>query len=72
MLMDSPKSCWSFVGKVYAILTVQLLATIGVGATVRSVPSIFHFLLETHAGIAVSVVIIVMPFIGTYAYFFLP
>ncbi|KAM5558204.1 protein LIFEGUARD 2 [Rosa sericea] len=56
-------NCWSFVGKVYAILTLQLLATIGVGATVRLVPSISHFLLKTHAGIAVYVVILVTPFI---------
>ncbi|XP_024164487.1 protein LIFEGUARD 4 [Rosa chinensis] len=50
-MVDSPELRWAFILKVYAILTVQLLLTIAVAATVDLVRPIAYFLFKTLAGL---------------------
>jgi FtsH-binding integral membrane protein len=64
MMLESPELRWSFIRKIYSILTVQLLATIVVAATVVSVRPIATFFVSTGAGLALYIVLIIMPFIG--------
>ncbi|XP_062144632.1 protein LIFEGUARD 4 [Alnus glutinosa] len=63
MMLESPELRWSFIRKIYSILTVQLLATIVVAATVVSVRPIATFFVSTGAGLALYIVLIIMPFI---------
>ncbi|XP_050237159.1 protein LIFEGUARD 4-like [Mercurialis annua] len=63
MMLESPELRWSFIRKVYAILCIQLLATIAVASVVVSVPPIATFFVSTGAGLALYIVLIIMPFI---------
>lgn len=63
MMLESPELRWSFIRKIYSILTIQLLATIAVAATVVSVRPIATFFVSTGAGLALYIVLIIMPFI---------
>ncbi|CAN1728886.1 Protein LIFEGUARD 4 [Linum perenne] len=53
MMMESPELRWAFIRKIYAIISIQLLATIAVAATVVFNPSIAIFFVTTTAGFAV-------------------
>lgn len=71
MMLESPELRWAFIRKIYSILTVQLLVTIAVAATVVSVPPIALFFVSSGAGLALYIVLIITPFIGMfYCYFF--
>ncbi|GLT77076.1 hypothetical protein SLA2020_486950 [Shorea laevis] len=63
MMLESPELRWGFIRKVYSIITLQLLATIVVGAVVVSVHPISLFFVSTGAGIALYIVLIFVPFI---------
>uniref|UniRef100_A0A803NRN8 BI1-like protein n=1 Tax=Cannabis sativa TaxID=3483 RepID=A0A803NRN8_CANSA len=63
MMLESPELRWSFIRKIYSIITIQLLATIAVAATVVSVHPISHFFVSTGAGLALYIVLIITPFI---------
>ncbi|XP_075639879.1 protein LIFEGUARD 2 [Castanea sativa] len=63
MMLESPELRWAFIRKIYSILTVQLLVTIAVAATVVSVPPISLFFVSSGAGLALYIVLIITPFI---------
>ncbi|XP_044486715.1 protein LIFEGUARD 2-like isoform X1 [Mangifera indica] len=63
VMLESPELRWSFIRKVYSIITIQLLATIGVAATVVSVRPISEFFVSSGAGLALYIVLIITPFI---------
>lgn len=64
-MLESPQLRWAFIRKVYSIVTFQLLATVAVAAVVVYVRPIAHFFAATPAGLALYIVIIILPFIGT-------
>ncbi|KAJ9172001.1 hypothetical protein P3X46_015292 [Hevea brasiliensis] len=63
MMLESPQLRWAFIRKVYSILSFQLLATIAVASVVVSVHPIAHFFVSTGTGLALYIVLIIMPFI---------
>ncbi|KAI9182250.1 hypothetical protein LWI28_023538 [Acer negundo] len=63
MMLESPELRWAFIRKIYVILSIQLLATIMVAATVVSVRPIATFFSTTGAGLALYIVLIITPFI---------
>ncbi|XP_059625391.1 protein LIFEGUARD 2-like [Cornus florida] len=62
-MVESPEHRWSFIRKVYSILTFQLLLTIAVGAVVVNVREIPNFFLSKGVGLALYIVLIIAPFI---------
>ena len=66
MMLESPELRWAFIRKIYSIITVQLLVTIAVAATVVSVHPIALFFVSSGAGLALYIVIIITPFIGMF------
>lgn len=65
MMLESPELRWSFIRKIYTIVTIQMLLTIAVAAVVVTVHPISHFFAATGAGLALYIVLIITPFIGT-------
>ncbi|KAG2325338.1 hypothetical protein Bca4012_030905 [Brassica carinata] len=63
MMMESPELRWSFIRKVYSIISIQLLVTIAVAATVVKVHPISVFFTTTSAGIALYILVIFTPLI---------
>ncbi|KAI4349471.1 hypothetical protein L6164_010056 [Bauhinia variegata] len=63
MMLDTPELRWSFIRKVYSIITIQLLATIAVASVVVSVHPIAHFFVSSSAGLALYIILIITPFI---------
>lgn len=63
MMMESPELRWSFIRKVYSIISIQLLATIAVAATVVKVEPISVFFTTTNAGLALYILLIITPLI---------
>ncbi|KAJ4969423.1 hypothetical protein NE237_016124 [Protea cynaroides] len=63
MMLESPELRWAFIRKIYCIITLQLLLTVAVAAVVVSVPPISRFFVSTGAGLALYIVLIIMPFI---------
>ncbi|KAF2325238.1 hypothetical protein GH714_025538 [Hevea brasiliensis] len=63
MMLERPELRWAFIRKVYSILSFQLLATIAVASVVVSVHPIANFFVSTGAGLALYIVLIIMPFI---------
>ncbi|CAN1232987.1 Protein LIFEGUARD 2 [Linum perenne] len=55
MMMESPELRWAFIRKIYAIISIQLLATIAVAATVVNVISSSSFV------VAISSVAVLCP-----------
>lgn len=66
MMLESPQLRWSFIRKVYSILSIQLLLTVAVAAVIVSVHPIALFFATTSAGLALYIVIIILPFIGMF------
>ena len=64
MMLESPELRWSFIRKVYSIISLQLLATIAVAAVVVTVRPIALFFAGTGAGLALYIVLILVPFIS--------
>lgn len=65
MMLESPELRWSFIRKVYSIISIQLLVTIAVAATVVKIPPISVFFTTTSAGLALYILVIFTPLIGT-------
>ncbi|KAI6695534.1 hypothetical protein NL676_023244 [Syzygium grande] len=63
-MLESPQLRWAFIRKVYSIVTFQLLATVAVAAVVVYVRPIARFFAATPAGLALYIVIIILPFIA--------
>ncbi|KAF9686928.1 hypothetical protein SADUNF_Sadunf02G0041200 [Salix dunnii] len=63
MMLESPQLRWAFIRKVYSILCFQLLSTIAVAAVVVSIRPIAVFFSTTGAGLALYIVLILVPFI---------
>ncbi|CAL1389829.1 unnamed protein product [Linum trigynum] len=63
MMLESPELRWSFIRKIYSILSIQLLATIVVAAIVVFVRPIATFFVSSGAGLAVYIVLLITPFI---------
>ncbi|XP_073051618.1 protein LIFEGUARD 2-like [Primulina eburnea] len=63
MMMESPELRWSFIRKIYTIVSIQLLLTIAVAAVVVTVQPISRFFATTGAGLALYIVLIITPFI---------
>ena len=66
MMLENPEIRWSFIRKVYSILTVQLLATISIAAVVVSVRPVAHFFASTVAGLVLYIIIILAAAFGIY------
>ncbi|KAL0866771.1 hypothetical protein Bca101_045889 [Brassica carinata] len=62
-MMESPELRWSFIRKVYSIISIQLLVTIAVAATVVKVHPISVFFTTTTAGFALYILLIFTPLI---------
>ncbi|KAL8138991.1 hypothetical protein V2J09_004992 [Rumex salicifolius] len=62
-MIESPELRWSFIRKIYCIVTIQLLATIAVASVVVTVHPIAHFFVSSTAGFAVYIVLIITPFL---------
>ncbi|KAL7084237.1 hypothetical protein ACP275_14G212800 [Erythranthe tilingii] len=63
MMTESPELRWSFIRKIYTIVSIQLLLTIAVSALVVTVHPISLFFSTTRAGLAVYIVLVITPFI---------
>ncbi|VVB06713.1 unnamed protein product [Arabis nemorensis] len=63
MMMESPELRWSFIRKVYSIISIQLLVTIAVAATVVTVHPISVFFTTTGLGFALYILLIFTPLI---------
>ncbi|XP_015578207.1 protein LIFEGUARD 2 [Ricinus communis] len=61
--LGAPELHCFFIAKVYTIISIQLLVTVAVAATVNFVHPITNFILHTKAGLALYIVIIIIPFI---------
>ncbi|CAI9778543.1 unnamed protein product [Fraxinus pennsylvanica] len=63
MMLERPELRWSFIRKVYTIVTFQLLLTIAAASVVVTVRPVSVFFTTTGAGLAVYIVLIITPFI---------
>jgi len=63
MMQELPQLRWAFIRKVYIILAMQLLLTVGVAATVVFVPPIPRFILHTTPGLAIYIVSLILTLI---------
>ncbi|KAM7521628.1 hypothetical protein LguiA_011530 [Lonicera macranthoides] len=63
MMLESPELRWSFIRKIYSIVSIQLLLTIAVGALVVTYRPISNFMVSTTGGLALYILIIITPFI---------
>lgn len=63
MMLEPPELRWSFIRKIYTIVSIQLLLTVAVAAVVVTVHPISHFFTTTSAGLALYILLIVTPFI---------
>ncbi|KAE8660668.1 BI1-like protein [Hibiscus syriacus] len=70
MMQEPPAIRWAFIRKVYSILSFQLLATIAVAATVVFVHPIARFFVSTVPGLALYIVILIMPLITLFPLYF--
>ncbi|KAL8513661.1 hypothetical protein ACS0TY_012958 [Phlomoides rotata] len=63
MMLESPELRWSFIRKIYSIVSIQLLLTIVVASLVVTVHPISQFFTTTRAGLALYIVLIITPFV---------
>ncbi|KAL2510720.1 Bax inhibitor-1 family protein [Abeliophyllum distichum] len=63
LMQESPELRWDFIRKVYSIITLQLLVTIAVASVVVTVHPIAAFFTTTWTGLAINIVIILIPII---------
>lgn len=54
---------WAFIRKIYTILSLQLILTIAVGSTVVFVRPVAVFFVSSSAGLALYIVLVILPFI---------
>lgn len=70
MMLESPQLRWAFIRKIYSIITIQLLATVAVAATVVYVRPISTFFTTTGAGLALYILLVLMPFIMLFPLYY--
>uniref|UniRef100_A0A7N0ZV83 BI1-like protein n=1 Tax=Kalanchoe fedtschenkoi TaxID=63787 RepID=A0A7N0ZV83_KALFE len=63
-MVENPALRWSFIRKVYSIISFQLLLTIAVASVVVFVHPIKVFFATTPAGLALYIILIFLPFIA--------
>lgn len=63
-MTESPGLRWAFIRKVYAILTLQLIVTVGVSSVVFFVGDISVFVTTTTPGLVVFFVSLVIPLLS--------
>lgn len=63
MMLESPELRWSFIRKIYGIVSIQLLLTIIVASVVVTVHPISHFFATTSVGFAIYIVLVIAPFV---------
>ncbi|KAH6796849.1 Bax inhibitor-1 family protein [Perilla frutescens var. hirtella] len=63
MMLESPELRWSFIRKIYSIVSIQLLLTTAVAAVVVTVRPISTFFTTTNAGLFLYILLIITPFI---------
>ncbi|PWA96727.1 bax inhibitor-1 family protein [Artemisia annua] len=68
-MTESPELRWGFIRKVYAIVTVQLLLTVAVGALVVKFHPIVKFFTATTGGLVCYVILLIIPFIMLFLLF---
>lgn len=64
-MLENPQLRWSFIRKVYSIITFQLLLTIAAASVVVFVPPVAHFFVGSTHGLILYIVLIFVPFIST-------
>lgn len=69
MMLESPELRWAFIRKIYSIITIQLLVTVAVAAVVVSVRPVALFFVSSGAGLALYILIILLPLIGIAPFF---
>ncbi|KAA8550827.1 hypothetical protein F0562_002511 [Nyssa sinensis] len=62
-MLENPALRWAFIRKIYSILSFQLLLTIAVASVVVTVPAIATFFVATPGGLAIYILLIIVPFI---------
>ena len=67
-MLENPQLRWAFIRKVYVIISIQLILTVAVTATVVFYRPIPRFVVETTPGLIVQIAVIVLTLIGTYEY----
>ncbi|KAE9463988.1 hypothetical protein C3L33_04127, partial [Rhododendron williamsianum] len=65
-MLERPELRWSFIRKVYSILTFQLLLTVAVSAVVVKVRPVALFFATTPDGLALYILLLCTPFILLY------
>ncbi|PIA45041.1 hypothetical protein AQUCO_01700532v1 [Aquilegia coerulea] len=63
VMLENPEVRWSFIRKVYSILSLQLLLTIAVASVVVTVRPVANFFVSTRTGLALYIFVIILPFI---------
>lgn len=63
MMLESPELRWSFIRKIYGIVSIQLLLTIAVASVVVTVHPISHFFATTRVGLGIYIVLVIAPFV---------
>jgi len=66
-MLESPELRWSFIRKVYFIITFQLLLTIAVASVVVFFHPVANFFTNSKLGYALYIVLLFVPFIRTYS-----
>ncbi|XP_058748724.1 protein LIFEGUARD 2-like [Vicia villosa] len=62
-MIENPQLRWSFIRKVYSIITFQLLLTVAAASVVVFVPGVAHFFVSSTHGLIIYIVLIFVPFI---------
>ncbi|XP_047951944.1 protein LIFEGUARD 2-like [Salvia hispanica] len=63
MMLESPELRWSFIRKIYSIVSIQLLLTIAVASVVVTVHPISNFFATTTTGLVLYILLVITPFI---------
>lgn len=63
MMTDNPQLRWSFIRKIYTIISLQLLLTIAVASIIVMVRPISVFFATTQAGLVIYILLIISPFV---------
>ncbi|MCL7022402.1 hypothetical protein MKW94_000805 [Papaver nudicaule] len=62
-MSESPELRWSFIKKIYTILSLQLLLTVAIASIVVFVPAVPRYILTSNGGHALFIVILITPLI---------
>lgn len=65
-MLENPQLRWSFIRKVYSIITFQLLLTVAVASVVVFVRPVANFFVGSTQGLIVFIVLMIVPFISEF------